>query len=383
MFSAMSSSMTVFSDPLKNSIVASENNTTATEDTTTRSSSSSTLWDQLYEKMNPYHCLQNSMDYIEAEEPLDVSLKMILSDMNCDMDRRRKKSIQRLYALTDHKHRRNRIELVSKYKIHNSCMVKLLRMPENTRLACLILNNLAIPHENKYILLQSNSLLKELYMIIEELKPETYLSLLLLRNLSNVPDYHYRLINYSNGERPLLRLVEKMLITYAPLIMKGEELQESFLESSFRSSLSLSIASTITPISIDNNNDDNNDENKNIGRNARNSSEFRALTYAMLLLVNLTQTHATSVAHRVNLIECILELIQYLSEHTPLHDWTSDSLGDACLIVLLQLAEDKTGKAVLQKDQLNAPEYLKGLIGKGGIHDTRASWIQSCLEEED
>jgi len=231
-------------------------------------------------------------------------------------------------------------------------------------MGCLILNNLSIPHENKFTLLQSNLLLKELFTILEELKPETYLVCLILRNLSRGSQHHERLLNFSNG-KTLLPLLQNMMLTFGSLVMQQDEKTENVSRSSLTSSLLIRSSSTSSQSTT--------------SSSRVKSAEYQALTYSAQLLEQLTQTHAGLVAKHVALIECLLELIQHLVATIPLHDWTPGSLGDACLVTILQLAQNRKGCCVL-RDDLYAPMYLMGLVGKGGIHDTRASWIQCYLD---
>lgn len=318
------------------------------------------LWKQLAEKMNPSACLQGSLDLLE-EESLDSLMGSILSDLDNSSIRKQKKAMQRLYDLTTQKNRHNRVDLVLKFRIHETRLIKLIKDPEHTRMGCLILNNLSIPHENKTILLQSNLLLKELYTILEELKPETYLVCLILRNLSCEQQHHDRLIHFSMG-KTLLPLLENMMLIFGSLVMQQDEEKISSRSSVRSSFLTRSSNNEIA-----------------VASKRMKSAEFQALTYSAQLLEQLTQTHAGFVAKYVGLIECLLELVQHLVATTPLHNWTAGSLGDAGLVTILQLAQDKRGCRVL-KDDLYAPMYLMGLVGKGGIHDTRASWIQCYLE---
>jgi hypothetical protein len=198
-------------------------------------------------------------------------------------------------------------------------------------MACLTLNNLSIPAENKSVLLQSNLLLKELWRILEELSPETYVACLCLMNLSHHPASHARLLSFSTG-KDLLTLLESMMVAFAPH------------------------AAT------------------------KSCAEARALTYATVLLKHVTLNNASACIAQGHpeLVRTLLEMIQLWSDSCPLHEWTQDSLGDASLVVIFQLVQSPEGCSVLQ--ELHASQYVGGLIGKGGIHDTRASWIQCALE---
>lgn len=59
------------------------------------------LWSQLLTKMHPKTCLAA----IDSELPLDVAVPMIYGDLHHAQPKKQKQAVQKLYQLTDQKHR--------------------------------------------------------------------------------------------------------------------------------------------------------------------------------------------------------------------------------------------------------------------------------------
>ena len=232
-----------------------------------------------------------------------------------------------------------RLELVSKYEILDT-LAQLQSKPETRRMALLTLNNLCIPMENKRRFMEHSELLQALYTNIEEMSPDTYLACLCLRNLSCLEDASYeRFLSFRKADsgKDLLTILETLTMTFAPHLL----------------------ARTATRIFLQ-------------------SAEGHALKWSCGILQQLSKTHAPDVARHEKCILVLLELLQHLSLHLPLHHWTmNDSLGDSCLSVIFNLALADT--PLLRR--LSTERYLTHLVAKGGIHATRASWIQCWLLE--
>ena len=210
-----------------------------------------------------------------------------------------------------------------------------MSQPESRRMALLTLNNLCIPMENKRHFMVHSELLQALYTNIEELSPDTYLACLCLRNLTCLEDASYERFlsfrKFDNG-KDLLTLLETLTVTFAPHLLSR----------------------TATKIFLQ-------------------SAEAHALKWSSGILQQLSKTHAPDVASHEKCIVVVLELLQHLSLHLPLHHWTlNDSLGDSLLSIIFNLALADT--PLLRR--LSTQRYLTHLVGKGGIHATRASWIQ-------
>jgi len=282
--------------------------------------------------MHPKTCLSA----VDSELPLDVLVPMIQADLRNITNapiKKQKQAVQKLYELTDQKHQHYRVELVTKYNILDT-LVDLLPNLDHRRMACLTLNNLSIPYENKQPILWHTPLLQQLWCILRDLPPaETYLACLCVRNLSQEEESRTRLLDFGSADDYLLSLLDKLVVTFAPGVLRTGKVH--------------------------------------------NSAEGLALKWAVGIIRQVSTTRASELLEYKSTLRVLLELIQYLSIHLPLHQWTQDSLPDSCLIVILHVAQT-SDIAVLK--ELNAQDYLSGLIGKGGIHDTRTSWIQCALE---
>jgi hypothetical protein len=61
----------------------------------------------------------------------------------------------------------------------------------------------------------------------------------------------------------------------------------------------------------------------------------------------------------------------------PLHRWTEDSLEDLSLQVMVNLANYPESLECLKA--MNAADALDSIVGQGGIHDVRASFLRMHL----
>lgn len=221
-----------------------------------------------------------------------------------------------------------------------------LKMDHSRRLACLILNNLSIPFENKRAMVGDDALLNALLEVMRPpLPPETYLACICLMNLSFLEESHQKLMHYCPSppdlavENPLslLRTMENMMKTYVPLLVETKEQQQV-------------------------------------------SVEGEAVRWGTGLIRNLVaEQHSHHHAQLVSSTKLPYYMLLCLRESPkPLSQWKTDSLEDLALLVLLNLA--KWPESCQQLQNLQAQSYLRHIDGKGGIHDMRASWIRCSLE---
>lgn len=185
--------------------------------------------------------------------------------------------------------------------------------------------------------MRHTKLLKQVWSILRELPPEdTYLACLCLRNLSQEEPARDRLLHFQGSQTlagdHLLALLEKLFVNFTPDVVQTGQIE---------------------------------------------STQGHALKWSASILRQVTSTNAALLVDYKYTLRCLLELIQHLSKHVPLYQWRKDSLPDSCLLVILNVAQTED-ISILK--ELKAQEYLNELIGKGGIHDTRASWIQCTLE---
>lgn len=215
---------------------------------------------------------------------------------------------------------------------------------DHRRMALLTLNNLAIPLETKPLMLDNGLLLTQLYAVVQEKPPaDTYLACLCLRNLSFDATHGQRLLSWGGD---LLGLLQDLFVAFAPRVMV----------------LHTSNSNATTTLMM----------KKNL-----QSAEGLALKWSAGLVRQVTEASPEILNQYKDLVRILMELISQCAQHVPLHDWTVDSLPDSCLVTILGLAKSKNCTVLRE---LDAAQCLSPLIGKGGIHDTRASWIQCCLE---
>lgn len=293
----------------------------------------------LLDRMHPKNCL--GLEF-ESDLPLEDQIASIVRDFDDDSTKKRTEALQRLYDLTDVSHKENRVPLVG--KIDLGVIPGLLKFvapnstSEDRRLACLILNNLSIPFDNKNVFIfgtDSDGLLQSLLTVMKEGLPESYLCCICLMNLSVGSDAQLKLIRYKTNQQPFLRIVELLMKTYEPLWRKASS-------------------------------------------QSKMSTQGLALRWATGLVRNLTSTKegASVIANTTEIPAVVVSVLKHSSR--PLTKWTEDSLEDLALLVLVQLA--KWPESAKSLKNLPTREALTPIIGQGGIHDVRASMVECSLD---
>lgn len=215
--------------------------------------------------------------------------------------------------------------------------------------------------ENKAVILLSetvHSLLPALLYIITERLEESYLAAACLFNLSLLEDGKMLMLSYTvplsslSGakatqhidNRPeddtlslsLLRILEKLMLDYAPFLA----------------------AST-----------------------AKTSVQSEAFRWSMGILRNLVtnQYNARIVALKTIVPALAVNCLNQAATNTYLEQWTRDSLPDACLMLLIHLAQsDEECLTPLRgTDYTDALTKIKG----GGIHELRAKVLLGVLDD--
>lgn len=249
-------------------------------------------------------------------------------------------------------------------------------------MALLILNNLAIPVENKHLFVAQNStlVLQSLYSVIQEGEPDTtYLACLCLRNLTLVEDtlHTKRLLSFRAGDdgTDLLTLLETLTLAFAPHLLHAATITTDAAANRI-----ITTAKYHSP--------NNNYTTRKMKQLYLHSAEALALKWSIGILQQLSLSHAAAIAQHEQCIVTLLQLLQHMSQHLPLQYWTVDSLPDCCLLVIFNLAP--TQRTLLQR--ISAQHYLNYLVDPSdndqnngssssrNIHEMRASWIQCSLE---
>jgi hypothetical protein len=207
------------------------------------------------------------------------------------------------------------------------------------RAACLGLNNLSIPFENKAVMVfgpSSTKLLDAVLNVIIEGHTESYLCCILLMNLSYLEDAKVKLVRYGIYNKDPSE-TKKSLITTMELLLQT---RSRFL--------------TREVLSV----------------------EGEALRWATGLLRNLSTIHeGASLIVKTNIPAFIISNVR--DSPKPLYQWTKDSLEDLSLQVLINLAKDAESLQVLK--EMNTANAFDSIVGQGGIHDVRASFLQMRL----
>lgn len=298
---------------------------------TTQSPPEKSFLANLVERMNPRACLGLHYDDPQHFDSMIQSLLSDLEDANTST-----RALERLFDQTDLAHQHNRIPMVctSQWDIV-AALAKCLSSDADRRYACLTLNNLSIPFENKAVLVfgpSSDVLLDAILTKIQSGCKESYLLCILLMNVSYLDDAKLKLVEYNgalDNEKSLLRTMELLLKTYSRFLAKKV----------------LSV-------------------------------EGEAVRWTTGLLRNLTciETGARLVA-KTTIPSFVLAYVR--DSNKPLHQWTEDSLEDLSLQVLVNLAKYPESAECLKS--LNAQHAFDDIVGKGGIHDVRASFLQVRL----
>ena len=240
---------------------------------------------------------------------------------------------------------------------------------EARRLSCLILNNLSIPNENKAVMALGDSaadLLALLTRIVEDARPESYLCIICIYNLSFLDDaadfiLHFRptsaqqqhfspsrhrhtgsrTIHSSNPSgghdspmtdgSTLIRVLERVVLTYAP-----------FLQSE------------------------------------KKSVESETVRYTVGILANLCvkSEDRLDIIIQTDLPRFVVQILRTTCK--PVNRWTSKSLEEFSMELLSNMSKYSSGRNCLGK--LDTFQAMMPIVGMRGIHAYRARLIQSALE---
>jgi len=276
----------------------------------------------------------------------EPSLDKILPPLLISVEQTDSKALRCIYQLCNEKNKDNRIPMLC----HNgwdvlSPLIKCLHCKEKEtvrQLALLTLANLSIPMENKAIMALghlSQEILSVLYKIIHEEAPEAYLACICLVNLSFLGDaieplFFFSFSNSCNNTSTSLGHE-----------FSGYHIMEQIIQKC-----------GVLP--------------------GTQSPESEAVRWLYVLIKNITNTkRICSTIARTKIPFHIIRLLN--STQQPLLKWTSGSIEDSSLKILLNLSKWKESKE--QLIQCNTSQVIQPFVGKEGIHGYRASVIQLSL----
>jgi hypothetical protein len=218
-----------------------------------------------------------------------------------------------------------------------------------------VVANLCIPIENKAVILLGDpihDLLPALLEIIRSRLEESYLAVACLFNLSQLDDGKRILLQYApmswstlddTFDKPfdnphcVLRILEQLLDDYTPYL-----------------------AASMGMVSV----------------------QGEAVRWSLATLRHLvTDSHnACAVATQTGIPALAWQCLDLAASHIPLHQWTRDSLPDACLMLLVHLTQHDECLPTLREQDYDTT--LKKIRG-GGIHELRARTLWGVLRHED
>jgi len=272
-----------------------------------------------------------------------------------------------VYELCDVGHKQNRVPMVcsGKYDVltplaqfltRESGNIRLRNIPQvNIRkLACLALNNLSIPTENKSVMAlgpSSKDVIGGLCKVIADDKPESYLCCICLMNLSFLEASITTILQHSpsaDGKRirplenptSLLRVLEKLL-TNSPAAPKA----------SSGKSEKVRWACCLIPAA------------------PWKSEEVR---WACGLIKNLAKSEENAaLIGQTEIPKCVVENIRAAT--APPSRWTSNSLEDFSLFVILFLSEwPQSRKALISAGAVDAIKSIMAVGDRQGLKATMA-----------
>jgi len=255
---------------------------------------------------------------------------------------------KRIYELCDVGHKQNRVPMVcsGKYDVLTplaKCLTQ--ESGDGRHLACLALNNLSIPTENKRVMAlgpASKAVIGGLCKVIAEDKQESYLCCICLMNLSFLEASITTILQHSpvpdgkDSKAPLdnpdslLRVLEKLL-TNSPAVPKA------------------------------------------------GSGKSEGVRWACGLIKNLAKSEEiAALIGKTEIPKCVVENIRATT--TPPSRWTSNSLEDFSLFVVLNLAQWPVSNEALEK--AGAVDVVKPIMSEGDLQGLKATMACAFLEAE-
>jgi len=322
--------------------------------------------------MRPSVCMLGEEVDIDWGKPLDDVIPSLLCSMEEPSERM--ESITRLWKLTGVVENRVAVVCTTKWDVLDKVIACIEGEGECVRTACLVLNNLSVPIENKAVMALGqwgDRLLAALVSIMRRDLPETYLCCTCLANLTFLPDAVGIAINFvppvaannMSPEEPEFRnrndslprnrsLNKSMLLPLADAVPTVLQDQQSLLRV-LECTLHRNAPFLLAPVT---------------------STQGEALRRSCHLVRNLA---AHSDGPKLLALTAIPRLLISFLQNTnkPVVRWTSQSLEDSALATLCHLACNPCAK-----DALSPIEgILEPIIAEGGIHAYRASAIASAL----
>lgn len=280
-----------------------------------------------------------------AKPPTLEDIPQLIETMLNSKGEKSAAATKRIYELCDVGHKQNRVPMVcsGKYDVLTplaQCLTQ--ESGDGRHLACLALNNLSIPTENKRVMAlgpASEEVIGGLCKVIAEDKQESYLCCICLMNLSFLEASITTILQHSPSldgkelgplENPssLLRVLEKLL-TNSPSVPKS------------------------------------------------GSGKSEGVRWACGLIKNLAKSEENAaLIGQTEIPKCVVENIR--STTAPPSRWTSNSLEDFSLFVILNLAQWPVSREALV--QVGAVDVIKNIMAEGDLQGLKATMACAFLD---
>jgi hypothetical protein len=269
----------------------------------------------------------------------------LLETMTTEKGEKSAAATKRIYELCDVGHKQNRVPMVcsGKYDVLTplaQCLTQ--ESGDGRHLACLALNNLSIPTENKRVMAlgpSSSAVIGGLCKVIAEDKQESYLCCICLMNLSFLEASITTMLQHSpvpEGSDPipplhnsesLIRILEKLLKN-APAIPKS------------------------------------------------GSGKSEGVRWACGLIKNLAKSEENAALFgKTDIPKCVVGNIRNMT--APPSRWTSNSLEDFSLFVILNLAQWPVSRQALI--ETGAIDVIKPIMAEGDLQGLKATMACAFL----
>jgi len=280
-----------------------------------------------------------------VKPPTLEDIPELIKQMTEEKGEKSASATKRIYELCDVGHKQNRVPMVcgGKWDVLTPLALCLTQESGDGRhLACLALNNLSIPTENKRVMAlgpASKDVIGGLCKVIAEDKQESYLCCICLMNLSFLEASITTILQYSpveDGAEPvpplenpnsLIRVLEKLL-TNTPSVPKS------------------------------------------------GSGKSEGVRWACGLIKNLAKSEENAkLFGQTEIPKCVVENIRATT--APPSRWTSNSLEDFSLFVALNLAQWPVSKdALVEADAVNV---IQPIMAEGDLQGLKATMACAFL----
>lgn len=275
---------------------------------------------------------------------------------------------RKIYYLCDVDHKHNRVAMVANVLcdvVTPLAMCLRDRKGIQRHIACLALNNLSIPYENKRLILfgsASRDVLSGLCHVISEQNSDSFMALICLMNLSFYQLGVTKILHFSPSDdggfvspltnpKSLIRIIETILTSY-PTIIKAESKKRNYWHT---------IQKKIR----------NNSSNSNMQENHFHRSEFLRWTYSLLKNLTICEQNCNLLG-MTEIPKCTTDIIH--TSNQPSSCWNRGSIEDFALFCIVNMAQCSVSRQSLMNNDSQAVYMMKPIMtASENIQGTKAT----------